>query len=316
MMRSNTFRIFFEREFSDYAARHREAMTQQIRNERTEYILNVNEAEYLEHLTSKYSIDPLILHFDKVEASSREEMIPAEHFPGNFHVHEGKSYSKPVIKYHLPATGDLELLKCLPSPRVMMSYSVSLENDAVCFDIVDFSNDAEGIKREANDKLRTIKEQCGNLATNVESFNNSLRTEADNVFKARKKELLQRSDTLNQLGVPIRKASNVPSTFAVPSVRKPIVAKPHTTGGAGRSPTPTLDEGNYQEILTVIQHTGQQFERLPRTYADKDEEALRDHLILVLEPNFEYSTSGETFNKGGKTDILVRYEKANVFVAE
>ena len=75
----------------------------------------------------------------------------------------------------------------------------------------------------------------------------------------------------------------------------------------------TLDEkANYQEILTVIQHTGQQFERLPRTYADKDEEALRDHLILVLEPNFEYSTSGETFNKGGKTDILVRYEKANV----
>ena len=50
MMRSNTFRIFFEREFSDYAARHREAMTQQIRNEEPEYILNVNEAEYLETL--------------------------------------------------------------------------------------------------------------------------------------------------------------------------------------------------------------------------------------------------------------------------
>ena len=254
-------------------------MTQQIRNERTEYILNVNEAEYLEHLTSKYSIDPLILHFDKVEASSREEMIPAEHFPGNFHVHEGKSYSKPVIKYHLPATGDLELLKCLPSPRVMMSYSVSLENDAVCFDIVGiFPTTPEGIKREANDKLRTIKEQCGNLATNVESFNNSLRTEADNVFKARKKELLQRSDTLNQLGVPIRKASN-----ALQLLRS------HQCGNrSSRNRTQQAEQDDLllqrwmkettRKFSRSFSRTGQQFERLPRTYADKDEEALRDHL--------------------------------------
>ena len=50
-------------------------------------------------------------------------------------------------------------------------------------------------------------------------------------------------------------------------------------------------------------------ERLPSTYAGRDEETPRDHFILQLEPRFEGSTTGETFNKNGKTDILIRREK-------
>lgn len=56
------------------------------------------------------------------------------------------------------------------------------------------------------------------------------------------------------------------------------------------------------------------FERLPSTYAGKDEETLRDHLILNLEPRFQIGTTGETFNKSGKTDILMRHEGKNIFV--
>jgi hypothetical protein len=81
-------------------------------------------------------------------------------------------------------------------------------------------------------------------------------------------------------------------------------------------PEPLLDDSLYQEILQVIHDTGKAFERLPSTYTGKDEETLRDHFILVLEPRFESSTTGETFNKCGKTDILIRYEKSNIFVGE
>ena len=35
-----------------------------------------------------------------------------------------------------------------------------------------------------------------------------------------------------------------------------------------------------------------------------------------LEPNFEGSATGETFNKSGKTDILLRHEGKNAFIAE
>lgn len=39
-------------------------------------------------------------------------------------------------------------------------------------------------------------------------------------------------------------------------------------------------------------------------------------MLLILEPNFQGSATGETFNKKGRTDILLRHEGSNVFVAE
>ena len=48
---------------------------------------------------------------------------------------------------------------------------------------------------------------------------------------------------------------------------------------------------------------------------EKGEEALRDLLLMQLAPHFQ-SVTGETFNKAGKTDILIRHEKSNLFVAE
>jgi len=55
---------------------------------------------------------------------------------------------------------------------------------------------------------------------------------------------------------------------------------------------------------------------MPSTYSNKGEEDLRDHILLVLEPRFQGSATGETFNKTGKTDILLRFEGKNVFIAE
>jgi len=84
----------------------------------------------------------------------------------------------------------------------------------------------------------------------------------------------------------------------------------------GFTPEPALDEAIYRQILKIIHDVGKQFERLPSTYSGKKEEDLRDHILLFLEPNFEGSATGETFNYEGKTDILIRYEDKNVFIAE
>ncbi len=310
------FKVFWEVEFFEYSQCKIEEMKSRVMREGESYILNVNPTEYIEHLVSDTSIDALELHFDKMEVSSREEMIPAEYFPQMFTVYSGKSYLKSVITYHLPVTGDLELLRCIPSPRLLMTHNVRLESGGIAFEFIDFYGDAAQISREADNVIDTLKRQAESLAQNVKSFNASVRNQVENLFNARKNDLLKRSSLLANLGIPIRKASNVPSTFSVPATRKPIMPKPTAASAPGRAPDPTIDEGIYKEILQVIHDTGKVFERLPRTYADKDEEALRDHLILQLEPRFDYSTTGETFNKQGKTDILIRHEKSNLFVAE
>ena len=57
-------------------------------------------------------------------------------------------------------------------------------------------------------------------------------------------------------------------------------------------------------------------ERNPGDYATWLEEKLRDALLVILNTHYKGQASGETFNKGGKTDVLVRVGDRNVFVGE
>lgn len=101
--------------------------------------------------------------------------------------------------------------------------------------------------------------------------------------------------------------------MSTPKKKRIILPEPRITEGALLEPV--LSQEDYNFILKLIYDGGKVFERLPATYSNKDEESLRDHLILILTPHFEGSVTGETFNKSGKTDILLRYENTNIFVA-
>jgi hypothetical protein len=57
-------------------------------------------------------------------------------------------------------------------------------------------------------------------------------------------------------------------------------------------------------------------ERSPSAFAEMDEENLRMHFLVPLNGAFEGDATGETFNHDGKTDILLRKDGRNVFIAE
>ena len=129
---------------------------------------------------------------------------------------------------------------------------------------------------------------------------------------------MRNNNVLASLGVPIKKQNHLPETFAIPTpkIAKPIIIEKPVVTDASYKAEPTLDYNTYRHILKLVFDVGQQIERMPSTYSDKTEENLRDHFLLFLEPNFKGSATGETFNKSGKTDILLRYDGRNVFIAE
>jgi len=57
-------------------------------------------------------------------------------------------------------------------------------------------------------------------------------------------------------------------------------------------------------------------ERNPCSFASLDEEAIRAHFLLQLNGHYEGRASGEMFNASGRTDILIREDNRNVFIAE
>lgn len=289
-----------------------------INSQTDDYILNVNKAEYIEHLVSKYTIHPIELHRDQLSVSTYEAQIPAERHPHTYWVDSGESYTRDIIKFHLPFTGDPQLLRVRASTYSLSAPRITVEDNCICFEIINFNLTPESIKQESERIINSLVSQNQHLTNDLDNFNRSVESIASQAFDARMQQLLNKSGLMAALGVPIRKTPDTPTTFSIPAKRTKVIptkTKPQVTE-KGYTPEPTLDDSIYQQILKIIHDVGKQFERLPSTYAGKEEEHLRDHMLLILEPNFEGSATGETFNKSGKTDILLRHEGKNVFIAE
>ena len=316
--RYGTTNIFAEKDLREYLEQQKTAVVRSIESEKDDYLLNVNERDYISFKVSEGYVEPLQIHEDQISASSSEQMIPAEYFPSGFWVTKGQSYKKDVIRFHVPFSGNHQLLHCTPSSRLMWTMGVEISGNEFCFEIINFSDDVESIKRDKDSNIRSIIQQLQSVVTEVERYNTSLEPHIKQAFDSRKQRILAKSGILASLGVPLKKADVIPSTFSVPppQTRKKITVTRPAVKEAGFKPEPSLDNSAYQDILKLIHDVGKEFERLPSLYAGKEEEHLRDHFLMMLEPNFQGSATGETFNKTGKTDILLRHEGSNVFIAE
>jgi len=312
------FYAFSEYDGYSLIEQQRVSIGNSMNNQNDDYILNVNREEYIQHLVIEYTIEPIEIYKDQLTVSTYEEQIPAELHPQSYLMDSGSSYSRDVIKFYLPFSGDPKLLRVRASTFSMSAPLITIENECICFTIINFNLTPEKIKQESDSAINSIENQNGYLSNDLAKFNSSVKTIISQAFDARKEKLLKKNNLMSSLGVPVRQSTNASSTFSVPTRRTKAIAsrpKPSVTE-KGYTPEPTLDKTIYSQILKIIHDVGKQFERLPSTYSGKEEEHLRDHMLLILEPNFEGSATGETFNKSGKTDILLRHEGNNVFIAE
>jgi hypothetical protein len=70
-----------------------------------------------------------------------------------------------------------------------------------------------------------------------------------------------------------------------------------------------MEEAEYQHILGVMESMAHVLERSPKAFHNLDEEGLRTHFLVQLNGHYEAG-------HGGKTDILVRSDDRNIFIAE
>jgi hypothetical protein len=85
---------------------------------------------------------------------------------------------------------------------------------------------------------------------------------------------------------------------------------------AAYKPEPVLAVEDYEHILSVMTNMALVMERSPSAFTSMDEEALRSHFLVQLNGHYEGQASAETFNYEGKTDILIRTNGRNIFIAE
>jgi hypothetical protein len=290
------------------------ALKNEVDQESDDYINNIEDDKYVDYLTGKYSIAKPILNFDNVEATTGTKMVPAERFSSRFDVVKGRKYEKPITIIHIPCRGNIELLRYNTGIGYQNTPEVFIEDGNLCFEIIDFYNDPEIIRNAYHSLISDIKTVSSELVKEIERYNYSLKANIQNIITERKTKI---EKIVQILGIPIKKRQNLSSSYEIPTAQSKlnISLKPQLTDNK-ENVEYFLEEDIYLNILQVIHDYGVVFEQYPATYGNKEEEELRDHFLLNLQPRYNWAASGEAFNKLGKTDILIRYEKEIVFIAE
>lgn len=324
MYRNSSSRIFGGKgSIVEYFRSHTNSLEAEINSTSESYILNVSEEQFTDYLLEQYQIEKPIIQFEDVYVDNFEKDIPAEYFPMSFHIRDRESYPRQVIQFFVPITGNSELLKYTPGiNRITIgggSSDFEVEFDRLKLEIIDFYNDAKIIRSKYDENVIITQRKLSELHQNIDEINNSLKSWIIVEIRKRKNKFLSQNEFMNSLGVPMKKSKNTPETFSVPrpTLRTKIkVSKPEASTQAFK-PEPTIDLDIYNQILKLINDVGKNFERMPSVYKGKGEEDLRDHILMTLDPNFEFgSASGEAFNKTGKTDIQLRYDSSVIFIAE
>jgi hypothetical protein len=141
-------------------------------------------------------------------------------------------------------------------------------------------------------------------------------TDISERINERREKLLKEQDLAASLGVPMRKRDGMPETYSVPVARKKLAIQFPPASNQPFKPEPALEMQAYEQILAMVSSMALVLERSPKTFAGMKEEDLRTHFLVTLNAHYEGRATGETFNYDGKTDILIRENGRNVFIAE
>jgi hypothetical protein len=178
------------------------------------------------------------------------------------------------------------------------------------------NSSSSDVGNEIASDLAAIAENLGSVTKDLAYYNRSLAAEVRNQVSVRKQELFKQLSVVESLNIPIRRREGESQTYALPTVkRKPQIERPKASTTPYK-PEPALPLAEYDHILEIVQNMAMMLERSPSTFAKLDEEEIRDHFLVQLNGAYEGKASGETFNQYGKTDILIRDNGQNVFIAE
>lgn len=321
MTYSTTGRLFSGKSSSDFFDERRSSIISKINSVQQNELLNMSVEQYIEYLFSHYELDYPTIDSTSPRISSYEADISGTRFPMEFGILDrNKMFKRDIIVFHIAFDGDISLLHYQPSSFYLSGVpAVTIRNTEFLFEYINFYNDSDRIKREFQSDLGSFLNCYNSLASDFRDYNNSLKDFIRKEITNRREALLRKNNFLSSFEIPFKEKENISQTFNIPppKLRDRISITRPTASNSTFIPEPTLDYSNYQKILKIIDDAGKNFERYPSLYKQKSEEDLRDHILFLLDPQFESgSASAETFNKSGKTDILLRYDSSVVFVGE
>jgi hypothetical protein len=177
-------------------------------------------------------------------------------------------------------------------------------------------HESDAIKGIFDQDLGEVREHLELLKPEISKFNDEIENWARSQIETRKEKLLKDVAMVRDIGYPIKKYDGAEKTYAVPLKRKVVVIEKPISKTESYIPEPILKSDDYDEIIRIISNMALVIERNPKAFRNLDEEDIRTFILMFLNGQYEGNATGETFNFDGKTDILIRAEGRNIFIAE
>jgi hypothetical protein len=288
----------------------------EIEKSESEYVLNIDKAKWLEYFIGKFEQTPLIVYPERISQSLAGK--------GRRQVSDfGRTSEVETIKIALsiPYEGTTFLLELCPSSYTLNSFSADVSgygSGAITHTIELTDQDEQAFNAAKSRFIEFLTSNVPSINKEAENFNRQIEYNFNIAYDVRKQKALSQNSFFEKLGIAVNPDTQV--IYQPPTITKKRIPEPTLDSGAPKNyvHNPVFQDEHYQDILKIIYATFKAVEKKPSVYSVKDEEELRDYILPILETRYESATvTGETFNKGGKTDILVRYkDNTNLFVAE
>jgi hypothetical protein len=303
--------LFFKADINAVTDAQQRNMGGEIQGLDPDRLLNTPVDDLVAYFAQKYRIEVPTLHrgralldepretYQEVNDYGRQIRIPST-----------------LIKLTVPFDGEKDMFYVRLSTFDTAPPRAPVTSDGVVLELVIRNSEQDQVKNTLNRALDDIERYLGWQRPTIEAFNANLAGQARQAIEARRARLLQDRNLVSGLGFAVKPRAGAPQTYAAPQVRRKIEPKLPPASSTPFKPEPVLQEQHYQHILNVIDNMTVVMERSPTAFAEMGEEDIRQHYLVQLNGHFEGAATGETFNHQGKTDILIRVDGKNIFIAE
>jgi len=276
-------------------------------------LLKVSEVDLKEYLYNQYALESPVIR--ESEIHQREPKDAEIRIPSSYR--QTSSVQGTAITVVVPFDGDPRLFHYQPSRFTLNPPQGEVYPNEVVLTFAMHQPDKNRLRQEFQRTLNSIREYLQWVDADVKQYNKSLRTAVASAIVRRKAKLLADSELSQSLGIPIVRREDAPKTYVVPGIRKePKIVRPTVITEEPFMLEPMLDYEEYRNILNIIRSMTQVMEQSPRAFTEMGEEDLRTHFLVQLNGQYKGQATGETFNYQGRTDILIKVQGKNIFIAE
>jgi hypothetical protein len=307
--------LFHKQDILSTMEAHRQRAAQLVQQMNGNILLNTPTEDVVADISGQLRFDIPVLRREEAHADQHEALVEVrDYFSRGY---DGvRAVQGTMVELCVPYSGDRDFFFIRPSSFDLNPPRAFVRDGEIVIKVVGQNLTTQAVKQQLDTTLDAIEKYLSWQRSSATELNNSLPNLVRQTVEARKQKLLSDQNLIAGLGYNLKPRGDAPKTYVAPAIRRKVVVQRPAASTAPYKPEPVLDEANYKAILDIIQSVTNVIERSPTAFAAMGEEDLRQHFLVHLNGHFEGAATGETFNYQNKTDILIRVQDRNIFIAE